>query len=74
MCDCIKRISGEIKDKCQKDFKKPIQDVQCAGIVLSFASGKAVSTSTFILSLDGQKKKEEIKLAHSFCPFCGEKL
>jgi hypothetical protein len=73
MCECIKRIEGEIKEKCQKDYRKPIHAVACAGKVLSFDDGKVKLTSTFTVELEGQKKAETVRMAHTFCPWCGEK-
>lgn len=73
MCDCLKRIETEIRNKCQDQFKKPISNVSCAGNVLSFTDGKTKTTTTFNIELEGQKKRESIKIAHSYCPFCGEK-
>jgi hypothetical protein len=74
MCDCVSRVEGEIKDHVQGDFKKPIKDVRLAGKVLSFEDGKTTTTSVFNIELEGQKRIETVKLAHSFCPFCGEKM
>lgn len=73
MCDCVKKIEGDIKEKCQKNYRKPIQQVRCAGAILSFEEGKVRMTSTFNVTLEGQKKEEVVRMAHSFCPFCGEK-
>jgi len=71
MCDCVEKIESDIKEKCQKNYKKNISSVICAGKILELKGGKVKTTSMFNIELEGQKKIEEIKVAHSFCPYCG---
>lgn len=73
MCDCVKKLETDIKEKCQKNYKKPIESVWCSGSALSLSDWKTKFTTAFEVRLEGQKKVEKIYVRQSHCPFCGEK-
>lgn len=75
MCDCINTIEKKVFEK-YKDEKFNNKTVNSANFmdIGFFASGRSKTFSRIGLDLNGQKKKWEINMIHSFCPFCGEKV
>jgi len=70
-CNCLIDIKETLKESM--DFKKPVQEVEIMDI--GFICGKKLEAYTIThieLTLEGQKKKKEIKMMHAFCPFCGK--
>ena len=68
---------SEIENKAFEDlqnfprFKKPVESVKLKGVGFPIVAG-VLSTRTLNaleVSLEGQKKKAEISIFHSFCPF-----
>ena len=77
MCNCIKDIEEKALERLveQKRFKRPIKRVEMMGIIFPFAGGtlSVKTANTLCIELEGQKRKHEISMAHSYCPFCGDK-
>lgn len=75
MCDCIEKIEKNIKVAATENraYKKNIKKVSIKGKVFGIGETvKLITVSEFEVELEGQKKKEIVKVAHSYCPFCGE--
>lgn len=76
MCDCVKELEEKIKDHVTKNkiYKKPVKQVRMKDEIYSLTEGLSTKTvSNFEIELEGQKKKQMMPVAHSYCPFCGEK-
>ncbi|OPX57044.1 hypothetical protein SAMN02745127_02096 [Oceanospirillum multiglobuliferum] len=78
MCDCITDIEKQATAKLQQSssFKKPVREVRMKGIVYPLTDRLNIGmvTCNFLeVELEGQKKRHEMSISHSFCPFCGEK-
>ncbi|OIO03135.1 MAG: hypothetical protein AUJ49_04870 [Desulfovibrionaceae bacterium CG1_02_65_16] len=73
MCTCIRDLQERIRTKYDGKFKKPIESVR-VDVETDFKTGKTFTYSEAKIVLVGQKKKEELLIAHSFCPFCGKSL
>ena len=77
MCDCVEELEEKIKAFAteQKQFKKPIKEVKLKGCIFTMVGNMMTTktSSTFSIELEGQKKKVDMPVVQSFCPFCGEK-
>lgn len=77
MCNCVKQIEDRALEKLKSDtrFKKPVKGVKLLGRTLQIDGGtlRSRTTNTLSIELEGQKKRVEMPVAHSYCPFCGEK-
>ena len=73
MCNCIDVLTKKLRDHYDGKFKKPIESVQLQTI-LNFTRGSVDTCTEVKIALVGQKKAETVTLAHTYCPFCGEKL
>jgi hypothetical protein len=77
MCDCISKIEEKATAQLQEQpkFKKPVTKVRMQGVVFPLI-GNTLTTRTcnmLEIELEGQKKRPEMTISHSYCPFCGEK-
>jgi len=77
MCNCIdeleKKIANHLTEK--KAYRKPIKKVEMLGKGFTIGEGVSLRTKTdFEVTLEGQKKKDNVPVFHSYCPFCGEKV
>lgn len=73
-CDCYKNTAERIFN--MKTYEnKPILEVLQPDILFTFGTngGKSGSLSyeEFEVELEGLKKPKKIKVAHTFCPYCG---
>lgn len=77
MCDCVNDIEARLLEnvKASGRHKKPVLSVSLKGVGFPIVRGELQvrTCSTIEVTLDGQKKKDEVSLFHVFCPFCGEK-
>lgn len=77
MCNCINEIEekalSHLREK--KQFKKPVNTARLHGVTFPLIGDTLISRTCNMLKveLEGQKKQPEIIIAHSYCPFCGEK-
>ena len=69
MCTCIEDIN---KKYSKEKYRKPFESIELNYAYL--ASGKSRLFSTALITLKGQQKQIEIRMLHTFCPFCGEKI
>lgn len=76
-CECVERIKKNALEKLQNEqpYKKPVESLRFKEMLLSLAGGvpEEFTCNTLEITLDGQKKKEMISVAHKYCPFCGIK-
>ena len=84
MCDCVKRIKENMKNKfkeTEKDFKE-VTNVSFENEGFLFGETKLMSTLYEPLVIEYtietkkgkiQNKKKLYSMTHSYCPFCGEK-
>lgn len=78
-CGCITRIENDVKATLieQGRFKKPIKDVTMKGVVMVVSDDlglQSITANEIQIELEGQKKKETLRMVHSYCPFCGAKI
>jgi len=75
MCDCIKEIPSKIKEAHPEWKGRKVQKVQMANVTFPLDRNKIsmITNQELELSLEGRKSVDRVPLAHSFCPFCGEK-
>ena len=76
MCDCISKVEQNLLTRLQDDktFKKPVKAVKLKGVIFPITKDglSRRSSSEVEIELEGQKRKNKVSLAHSFCPFCGK--
>ena len=74
MCKCVEELTNKLKVYYNGKFKKKdIEDIRI-NTLISFDGGPENQTYTdVIISVIGQKKEYSVIMAHSHCPFCGEK-
>jgi hypothetical protein len=76
-CTCISDLEKKSKAHFVERgmFKKPIKSVVMKGVTLGITDTQCVTrTANYLeIELEGQKKKEQIAMFHTFCPFCGVK-
>ena len=72
-CKCINNIEEKALSSDVLKFKKKIIAAELQGIFVLTPNVKKFSSTTLTVTLEGQKKKEEIEMKHTFCPFCGKK-
>lgn len=72
MCKCIDEISEKLREHYDGKFKKPIESVKLQTL-LNFTRGSVDTYTEVKIALSGQKKEETLSLAHTYCPFCGER-
>lgn len=78
-CGCVTRIENDVKAKLteQGRFKKPIKEVEMQGVAMVITKDlglQSITANEIYIELDGQKKKEKMRMVHSYCPFCGTKI
>lgn len=77
MCDCITEIEKTALDDMQekKRYKKPVAAVRMEGVVFPITGDKMTTRTCNVLEveLEGQKKRQEVSMFHTYCPFCGQK-
>lgn len=75
-CDCVEKVLAKAKKHIleRPPYKKKIKEITLGGQLISIDGGNWVTRtySDILIELEGQKKKETMSLAHSFCPFCGK--
>ena len=76
-CTCISDIEKKVKQHLidQGKLKKPVKAVFMQGVILQIVDhGATTRTVNYLeIELEGQKKREQISMTHTFCPFCGVK-
>jgi len=74
-CNCIEEKTDQVKKYLieGKNFKKEIVGVQMENVAMTFGKAGSRTFSKVLIELSGQKKKEEIRIFNSYCPFCGTK-
>lgn len=73
MCNCIDEMTKRLREHYDGKFKKPVESIQLQ-TCLNFSRGGEDTYTEVKIALVGQKKEETAILAHTYCPFCGEKL
>ncbi|WP_417366833.1 hypothetical protein [Flavobacterium beibuense] len=74
MCNCISEIEKKIHDKYPTHNGKEVESVNAHVIWIFTDDGMDKGTSTeFVMTLKGQKKKHPVEVNHTYCPFCGIK-
>ena len=73
MCNCISELTKKLRGHYDGKFKKPIDQLTIQSCI-NFESGSLDTYSEVKISLAGQKKREDVMLVHSYCPFCGVKI
>ncbi len=75
-CECIKNLEKKIRDDAK--FKKKALKVEFRGIAFLFGNNningdlESRPYSEFHATLEGQKKKEIMKVTDNYCRFCGK--
>lgn len=70
-CKCIEEVEKEASEMDWK--KKKVKSAELQKVVTLFPKVERFTSSTITVELEGQKKKEEISIRHTYCPFCGKK-
>jgi len=77
MCECITKAEEKADEMIRggNQFKKPVKKVRVTGIAWPIINNEMTlrTCSKLEIELEGQKKKPEMTLIHTYCPFCGEK-
>ena len=72
-CDCIKNFEEKLTEKFKDEkFRKPFESLKL-DTIFTMPDFKQITYTSVIITLKGQKKKEEKSLSHNYCPFCGKK-
>lgn len=72
-CNCIKEIESKIKEAHPMWQGKKVVNVKIP-VVYVFSNPPSTRTNTNVeIEVENQKKKYEVGLNHTFCPFCGIK-
>lgn len=77
MCKCINEIEGKALAQLQEqsEFKKPVIGVRMQGVTFPIIENSLTTRTCnqLEIKLEGQKKRPQMAMVHTFCPFCGEK-
>jgi copper chaperone CopZ len=72
-CNCVKEIEEKIKEAHPTWNGKKVVSVKIP-VVYVFSEPVTTRTQTNVeIEVENQKKKYEVGLNHTFCPFCGIK-
>ena len=71
-CNCIKEIEERLLAHYPTYNNKTVRKVTANGSY-RIPDFKKVTMTEFNLEIENQKKEHPISIAHSFCPFCGNK-
>jgi hypothetical protein len=71
-CDCIKEIEAKIIEAYPVYNNKKVVDVKMDKIFTFNPTDIRTSTNVMI-EVEGQKKKYDVGMTHTFCPYCGIK-
>jgi len=71
-CNCIKEIESKILEKHPTWNGKNVTDVSMDKI-FTFNPTDVRTSTNVVIEVEGQKKKYDVGMTHTFCPFCGEK-
>jgi hypothetical protein len=78
MCDCIKEIEKKLHENCLKHkYRKPFEKVKIEQRFVINKKDGSLGQRMFtkaLITLNGQNKKLEEIILHSYCPFCGEEI
>lgn len=73
-CDCVEKTKEKFLEKGEYEGRQ-ITDVDLPNMLWTFGTnaGKTgmLSYEEFEVELEGLKKPKKVKVAHSYCPFCG---
>lgn len=71
-CNCIKEIEAKIIEAHPVYNNKKVVDVKMDKI-FTFNPTDIRTTTNVMIEVEGQKKKYDVGMTHTFCPFCGIK-
>lgn len=71
-CKCIEEIESKIKEAHPTWAGKKIVGIKMDK-VFTFSPIDIRTSTNIIIEVEGQKKKYDVGMTHTFCPFCGEK-
>jgi hypothetical protein len=71
-CKCIENIEAQTLKMKYKN--STVERAQFISAALMGSKLQMVTTSEIEVTLVGVKKKYNVPIAHSYCPFCGKKI
>lgn len=78
MCNCIKKIEEKLTEDCEKrKYRKPFEKVVLDKAFVQIGDGSVMGLRTYsraFVTLTGRRKRIEMNVIHSHCPFCGEEI
>lgn len=71
-CNCIKEIENKILEAHPQWSGKKVVSVKMDKIFTFSPFQPNIRTSTnIVIEVEGQKKKYNVEMTHTYCPFCG---
>ena len=70
-CNCITEIEEKVKDTHPEWNGKKVVSIKMDKI-FTFNPTAIRTSSNLVVEVEGQKKKYDVGITHTFCPFCGE--
>jgi len=82
MCDCIKKLESEVRERLNKPWKDAVlDDCRCEHLMLGTKSGKWMLGIPFkaqwhrVTKAGGSQQRKTVTCVMvDYCPFCGEKI
>ena len=71
-CNCIKEIEEIILEAHPSWSGKKVVEVKVDKI-FTFNPTDVRTSTNVVIEVEGQKKKYDVGMTHTFCPFCGIK-
>jgi hypothetical protein len=71
-CKCITEIEEKVKEAHPEWNGKKVTSIKMDKI-FTFNPTDIRTSTNMVVEVEGQKKKYDVGLTHTFCPFCGIK-
>jgi hypothetical protein len=73
-CTCIKEIEGKVLEAHPTWNDKKVESVRMDRVYAFEDNQTTIRTSTnLVVTVENQKKKYDVGITHTYCPFCGVK-
>ena len=72
-CNCIKEIQEKIQEAHPIWNGKKVVSVKVPVVYIFSNPPRSVTQTNIEIEVENQKKKYEVGLNHTYCPFCGIK-